>query len=54
MGRAVDADPQLFRIIDGRLYLFRNRETRDLFSASVTLREEADQRWLQVKAQLAR
>jgi YHS domain-containing protein len=54
MGRAVDADPQLFRIIGGRLYLFRSRETREQFAGNDALRGQADQRWQDVKLQLAR
>lgn len=44
-GRLVDADPLVFALVEGRLYLFRDGERRDRASAQPALLSEAELRW---------
>lgn len=53
-GRAVDADPQLYALIDGRLYFFRNDENRRRFTSDAGLRRDAEARWASVERLIAR
>lgn len=53
-GRAVDADPQLYAIVDDRLYFFRNDENRRRFTGDAGLRRDAEARWSSVEPLIAR
>ncbi len=43
--RIVDADPALFAVLDGRLYLFRDNERRERFLADPALARQAEAIW---------
>lgn len=53
-GRAVDADPQLYAVVDDRLYFFQNDENRRRFIADAGLRRDAEAKWAEVKRLIAR
>ncbi len=43
--RIVDADPAIFALLDGRLYLFRDGKRRDRFLAEPALARQAEAIW---------
>ncbi len=50
VGKKFDGDPDQFVIHDGKLFLFLNAATRNLFLEDVTgVRETADQNWSEIK-----
>ena len=53
-GRLVAADPTLFAIRDGRLYLFRDERSRARFLADASLAGKAEARWPELKRDLVR
>jgi hypothetical protein len=53
-GRAADADPGLFVVRDGRLYLFRTPEGRAAFAADPALAEAAEAGWREIEGTLVR
>jgi hypothetical protein len=53
-GEAVDADPTLFVLRDGRLYLFRSEASRTRFLAEPDLAARAEARWPAVSRTVAR
>ena len=53
-GRLVAADPTLFAIRDGRLYLFRGERSRARFEADASLAGKAEARWPELKRDLVR
>ena len=53
-GAIVDSDPHVFEIRDGRLFLFRNGESRARFAAELELLGKAEQRWPSLLVTLAR
>jgi hypothetical protein len=52
-GHAAAADPALFAVVDGRLYVFRNEDSRRRFLADPGLAERAATRWPDLRARLA-
>ena len=54
IGRVVSADPDVFAVLDSRLYLFRTRDSRRRFLAEAALRDKAGEAWPSVSRQLAR
>lgn len=53
-GRVVDADPRVFLLRSGRLYLFRDRESRRAFLADPSLVVRAEAGWLRLESNLVR
>lgn len=53
-GRLVDADPLLFIVRDGRLYLFRNDANRARFLSDESLEERSHRGWLALQGSLVR
>lgn len=53
-GVAVDSDPALFAIVDGRLFLFRSAENRQNFLQNAELLAKAERRWGSVLRFVAR
>jgi hypothetical protein len=53
-GRLVAAEPSVFIVRDGRLYLFRNEESRRRFLEEAGLARAAEERWPQLKRGLVR
>lgn len=53
-GRAVDADPRRFAVIDSQLFFFRSDENRRRFLAEAALQAKARERWPAVAALVAR
>ncbi len=53
-GRPADADPGLFLLRDGRLYLFRSPEGRAAFAADPALAEAAEAGWRGIEGTLVR
>ena len=51
-GRLVDADPAVFALRDGRLYLFRTEAARSLFLADPALAARAQEGWRALRARL--
>lgn len=52
-GLPVAGYPHLFAIVDGRLYLFRRPENRELFIGNAALRREAMRIWPELQRQLS-
>jgi hypothetical protein len=44
-GIAADADPEIYAVVDQRLYLFRTEANREAFVADPSLRVRAEQAW---------
>lgn len=53
-GRAVDADPLRFTILEARLYFFRNEESLSRFVSDAALRRSAEANWPAVGRLIAR
>lgn len=53
-GRLVAADPTLFAIRDGRLYVFRGERSRARFEADASLAGKAEARWPELRRDLVR
>lgn len=53
-GRAIEANPTLFAVIDGRLVLFRTPENRSSFVADSAAMARAGARWREVYETIAR
>lgn len=51
-GRIVDADPAIYLVRDGRLYLFRNDATRARFLADPAIAKESGEQWARLKDSL--
>lgn len=51
-GRVAAADPTLFMVRDGRLYLFHTAENRDRFIADPALASLAEARWPELRREL--
>jgi YHS domain-containing protein len=51
-GVLVDADPAIFTVREGRLYLFRNREGRARFKTEPALFDSAEARWHDLRRDL--
>jgi YHS domain-containing protein len=54
IGRAVSADPDVFAVLNSRLYLFRTKDSRHRFLAEASLRDKAGEAWPSVSRQLTR
>lgn len=52
-GIAVSGSPDIFALKDGKLYLFRRNENRDLFLGKPELLTEAQRNWAEVKRNLS-
>jgi hypothetical protein len=52
-GRIVPGDPAIFAVFDGRLYLFRDRQSRARFLADESVAERAETRWPALSQELA-
>ena len=51
-GRVASADPRLFTVSEGRLYLFRTEEGRRRFLADGNAADAAEQGWIRIRTAL--
>lgn len=51
-GRIVDANPALYLIREGRLYIFRNDASRARFLADPTIAAKSEERWIALRGGL--
>jgi YHS domain-containing protein len=53
-GQAVESNPVIFAVINGRIYFFRSTENRDIFMGEPSLAAKAEEKWPEVYRQLSR
>ena len=45
MGKKIPVDPKMFSVVDGKIYLFSNAETKAMFDNDPSLASKADTAW---------